>query len=1008
MVNGDPTRVVLSLAERFPNPDEFISVIESLSIPEDKKGGFYLMLGIDLYNLSKFKIALSVWELSLKWFIKNKDVQGESSCYGNLGNTYRDLGDFKKAIEYHKKSFEIAKEIGDRSGEAKCYTGLGNDYYTLGNFRRAIEYHEKSLKIAKEMGNRSGEAKCYGNLGVVYDSLGNFRRAIEYHEKSLKIDKEMGNRSGEAECYTGLGLANCNLGNFRSAIEYHEKSLEITKEIGDISGESRCLNNLGIAYYSLGELRKAIEHYEKSLEIAKGIGDRSGEAKCYGNLGVAYHNLGKFRRAIEYHEKSLEIAKGIGNISVESSCYGNLGNTYHDLGDFKKAIGYHEKSLEIAKRIGDRSGQSKCFIALGNAYNSLDEFRKAIEHYEKTLEIAKGIGDRSVESKCYTNLGAAYDNLGDFRKAIEHYEKTLEIAKGMGDRSVESNCYANLGAAYDSLGDFRKAIEYYEKSLEIDKGIGDMLGELITYSNLGISYLKSDELTRSLNLLKRSIDIRESIKGELSLEELRISFHAQAVSTYDAQSFVYLRLGEVAQSINTLEWSKTRELADALFYAEALKDNPKFREIIQEKSRLKHKVELINEWKDAVSEAEKILGDASINGIKTDIERTEKEYATVSSTLNHLYDEVAGLRPKDFDITSHALDVLRKENGWVVLEYLLLPSKSESELVVFVINEKGEINPIRSRYDKIKLGSLIQKYIEAVITSSKEEFREKAESELRELSADLYTMLFPKDVEDAIEGLKAKHFIIVPHKGLHLVPWEILFNGEDYLGLKYAISKNFSLDLTSIAMNKRMNIKNDGIAALLMGNPTLDLAGAETEVYKIENRLNSIVEAKTITLQRDKATKQNFIDNIKNPLNIFHFSGHGQFQTPPGFSSLVLNNKNALTANELSGLSFEGSPIVSLSACDSGITAPISGDELMGLIRGFIIAGSSSIVSTSWRVYDNSACRLMVEFYENLINKNCVGLSLKRARETIFNDYNGEILHWGAYTLYGDPFRAIP
>ena len=661
--------------------------------------------------------------------------------------------------------------------------------------------------------------------------------------------------------------------------------------------------------------------------------------------------------------------------------------------------------MEIKKEIGDVSGESSCYTNLGYAYQSLGNFSKAIEYHEKALEIFKEIGGISGESKCYMNLGIAYRSLGDFKRAIEFYEKSLELFKERGDVSGESSCYGNLGNAYQSLGDYKKAIEFYKKSLEIFKEIGETLELSMCYANLGMLYEESDELTNSLNLLKKSIDIRESIKGEISLEELRVSFHAQAVSTYDALSFVYLRLGEVAESINTLERSKTRELADALFYAETLKDNPEFRENIQEKARLKHKVEIINKWKNAVSEAEKILGDANINSIKTEIERTEREYATVSSTLYRLYDEVAGLRPKDFDIISNALDVLRKENGWAVLEYLLLPSKSE--LVVFVITEKGEINPIRSGYDNVKLDSSIEKYADAVISSSKEKFREKTESELRELSTDLYTMLFPKDVENAIEGLKAKHLIIVPHKGLHLVPWEILFNGEDYLGLKYSISKNFSLDLTSIAMNKRMIFKTDGFAALLMGNPTLDLAGAEKEVYKIANRLNSIGEAKTITLQRDKATKENFIDNIKNPLNIFHFSGHGQFQTPPGFSSLVFNNKNELTANELSGLSFEGSPIVSLSACESGITAPISGDELMGLIRGFIIAGSSSIVSTSWRVYDNSACRLMVGFYENLINKNCVGLSLKKARETVFDDYNGEILHWGAYTLYGDPFRSI-
>ena len=945
------------------------------------------------------------YEKALKIAKEIGDVSGESRCYAHLGNTYHDLGDFRKALEYHEKALRIAKEIGKKSEESTCYTGLGNAYQSLGNFRKALEYHEKALKIAKEIGDVSVKPTGYTNLGNAYYCLGDFRKAIEYHKLALKIAKEIGDVSVKPTCYINLGSAYDNLGDFKKAIEYHEKALEIAKEIGDVPGESTCYINLGSAYGRLGDFRKVIEYQEKALEIAKEIGDVSVKPTCYINLGSAYYGLGDFRKALEYHEKALEIAKEIGDVSRESNCYGNLGNAYQSLGDFRKAIGYHGKALKIAKEIGDVSGELSGYTGLGNDYQSLGDFRKALEYHEKALKIAKEIGDVSGESSCYGNLGNAYYSLGDFRKALEYHEKALEIAKEIGHVSRESNCYINLGNAYYSLGDFRKAIGYHGKALKIDKEIGDVSGESNCYTNLGMLYEESDELTKSLDVVKKSIDIRESIKGEISLEELRMSFHAQAVQTYDVMSFVYLRLGDVAESINILERSKTRELADSLFYAEALKDNPTFREIIQEKSRLKHKVEIINKWKNAVSEAEKILGDANINSIKTEIERTEREYATVSSTLYRLYDEVAGLRPKDFDIISNALDVLRKENGWAVLEYLLLPSKSE--LVVFVITEKGEINPIRSGYDNVKLDSSIEKYADAVISSSKEKFREKTESELRELSTDLYTMLFPKDVENAIEGLKAKHLIIVPHKGLHLVPWEILFNGEDYLGLKYSISKNFSLDLTSIAMNKRMIFKTDGFAALLMGNPTLDLAGAEKEVYKIANRLNSIGEAKTITLQRDKATKENFIDNIKNPLNIFHFSGHGQFQTPPGFSSLVFNNKNELTANELSGLSFEGSPIVSLSACESGITAPISGDELMGLIRGFIIAGSSSIVSTSWRVYDNSACRLMVGFYENLINKNCVGLSLKKARETVFDDYNGEILHWGAYTLYGDPFRSI-
>ncbi|CAD6490332.1 MAG: CHAT domain protein [Candidatus Argoarchaeum ethanivorans] len=715
------------------------------------------------------------------------------------------------------------------------------------------------------------------------------------------------------------------------------------------------------------------------------------------SLAERYPTPEEFLSVIE----SLDIPEG-----KSGGLFFQIGITLHKFSKFRMALAAWNQALTYYIKNEDLSGESDCYGNLGNAYNNLGDFKKAIEFYEKSLKIKREIGDLSGESKCYGNFGAAYRSLGDFKKAIEFHEKSLRIFKKIGDVSGESNCYGNLGAAYGSLGDFKKAIEFQKKSLRIKREIGDLSGESACYRNLGVIYGESDDLTMSLDALKRSIEIREKIKGEIDLEELRTSFHAQTVSTYDALANVYLRTGDTIESINTLEHSKTRELADFLFYAEILKGKPEFREIIQEKARLKHKVELNNKWKNAISEAEKISVDDSINRIKTEIERTDQEYAVVSSKLHHLYDEVAGLHPRDYDIVSNTLNTLKRERKWAVLEYLLLPH--ESEFIVFIINEKGEINPVRTKYDETRLDSQIKTYTDTVILSSKKDFRDKAEKRLRELSTDLYATLIPKDVKKALDDLKAEHLIIVPHKELHLVPWEILNDGEDYLGLKYSISRNFSLDLTSIAMNKQTNINDgNGFSALLMGNPTLDLNGSETEVNKIKEKLNEKLGNNPTTLTRDKATKENFIERIKTPLNIFHFSGHGTFQFPPGFSSLVFNNSSELTANELSGMRFKGSPIVSLSACETGITPPIKGEEMMGLVRGFIVAGSPSIVSTSWRVYDNSACHLMVEFYKNILENNCVGLSLKKARKTVFEEYNGEILHWGAYTMYGDPFKSI-
>jgi len=80
MADEDTIKIISSLAERFPNPDEFISVIESLSVPENEKGDLFLEVGLILFELSNFKMALPAWERPLTYFIKNKDLWGESAC----------------------------------------------------------------------------------------------------------------------------------------------------------------------------------------------------------------------------------------------------------------------------------------------------------------------------------------------------------------------------------------------------------------------------------------------------------------------------------------------------------------------------------------------------------------------------------------------------------------------------------------------------------------------------------------------------------------------------------------------------------------------------------------------------------------------------------------------------------------------------------------------------------------------------------------------------------------
>jgi CHAT domain-containing protein len=63
--------------------------------------------------------------------------------------------------------------------------------------------------------------------------------------------------------------------------------------------------------------------------------------------------------------------------------------------------------------------------------------------------------------------------------------------------------------------------------------------------------------------------------------------------------------------------------------------------------------------------------------------------------------------------------------------------------------------------------------------------------------------------------------------------------------------------------------------------------------------------------------------------------------------------------------------LVTLSACDTALargewkTFP-QGDDLIGLSRAFIHAGTPSILASLWKVSDDSTVELMADFYRNL------------------------------------------
>src|SRR6266496_2302593 len=98
----------------------------------------------------------------------------------------------------------------------------------------------------------------------------------------------------------------------------------------------------------------------------------------------------------------------------------------------------------------------------------------------------------------------------------------------------------------------------------------------------------------------------------------------------------------------------------------------------------------------------------------------------------------------------------------------------------------------------------------------------------------------------------------------------------------------------------------------------------------------------------------------------------------PMSSHIKINSNENLEAREIFNLDFT-SELVTLSACETGISKIAKGDDLVGLTNSFIYAGAASLLVTLWAVEDQSTFEFMQSFYKNLKSNMNRALALQNA-----------------------------
>lgn len=202
------------------------------------------------------------------------------------------------------------------------------------------------------------------------------------------------------------------------------------------------------------------------------------------------------------------------------------------------------------------------------------------------------------------------------------------------------------------------------------------------------------------------------------------------------------------------------------------------------------------------------------------------------------------------------------------------------------------------------------------------------------------------------------HLVIIPHGPLHRVPFTAVLAQTDK-----PPTLSFSPSGTIFATQKRQQRergRETAVSCLAIGYNAQNLKYAHIEAARVADLMAGEAwvgsEPKKVQLREWVVT-----------CRWLHIACHGWFDdADPLASYLETGAGERLTAREVLETWSLQAELVTLSACETGISQILRGDEPMGLVRAFLYAGAQAVLVSQWPVDDLATFLLMTRFYEAL------------------------------------------
>ncbi|MEZ6145428.1 MAG: CHAT domain-containing tetratricopeptide repeat protein [Planctomycetaceae bacterium] len=933
----------------------------------------------------------------------------------NIGNRLHELGNSEEAERLHQEALAMRVAILGQQHEDtfKSMMNLAVILPAIGRWQEGLEFEQRTLKSMRQvLGEKDSlTLRVMDNLAVGLVDAGDLEGAEPMFTEVLALRREVlgENHADTLTTLDHLAVLKRRKGDYLSARQLHEQALELrSQSLGEKDPATLdSMVNLALVLSDLGDKAAALTMIEEELTVRREVqGDEHPSTlTSLGLLAVLLSDLGKLDAAKSLFEETLALDRKVlgPQATATLETMNNLANLLLTQGDYAEAQSLHEQVLAINREVhGERHpSTAESLINLGNALNLQGDFVAAKAKHQQAHAIRQEVLGKSHPQNLSTlsNLAMVDLRLGDIPSAVE----TMDLLRH---------------ATHDYTVQVLPALSASEQLQFLQNVDGP-------------------RLSRSLNMGRHHRDdpLIAMKSAEWLLNAKGVAQRALSQRTRQARTSDDPQLREDLQRLNSLRSQLARlSVTEVSAIQDAL-----------------HKQQI----QELTTQEAKLARELGQRGVRID-EDTE-------------WESIEGLRHRLPD-DSVLIDIVRlpihdpEKAEWQPAHYVawIIASTDHGDVQIVDLGDASTID------EMVQAGrKALNEGQEMLSRLGADAAEERVNTPLRILAEHVLDPLLSVvgDAKKLILSPDASLWL-VPWSALPmqderyaLEEYELSYvvSGRDLLkkteptvtSESPVIFADPNYDLTPTPENSPAATVNRSATRFVGSFNDLSnvgrLPGTAKEARAISPFVQEYLDATPVVHLEDEAREETFKQLDSPPLLVLSTHGffledqrtepvnallanedrkvalarHGQLVENPllrcGLLLAGCNNRGqsnptfddgVLTGMEIVGTNLDGTGLVVLSACETGLGEVQNGEGVAGLRQAFQLAGAESVLATLWQVPDEQTAILMEYFFENLATGQSKAEALRNAQLSLMSllGRHNNTTHpyfWAAFTLTG-------